>query len=67
MRKRISCKIIRSVSLGESADGLRKVGRPIASMAKAREVASLTYTNRLVITRTSIDDCFAARALDFCV
>jgi hypothetical protein len=67
MRKKISCKIIRSVSLGESADGLRKAGKPKAHRAKTRRTASVTYTNRLVLTRTSIDEGFRTRALDFCV
>ncbi len=67
MRKKISCKIIRSVSLGESADGLRKASKPKAHRTKTHRAASVTYTNRLVITRTSIDDDFTTRTLDFCV
>ncbi|KPK43254.1 MAG: hypothetical protein AMJ65_06355 [Phycisphaerae bacterium SG8_4] len=65
MRKRISCKIIRSVPLGERADKLQNAGKPKAHHANARGVASLTYNGRLVVTRTSMDYDSAARTFDF--
>ncbi|MBL7187281.1 MAG: hypothetical protein ISS70_13250 [Phycisphaerae bacterium] len=65
MRKRISCKIIRSVPLGESADELQNTGKPKTHHAKTRGVASLTYTDRLVVTRMSIDYDLTARTFDF--
>jgi len=67
MRKRIPCKIIKSVPLYKGADGLQRAGKPEGRRAKTRKVASLTYTNRLVITRASTDDSLTARTLDFCV
>jgi len=65
MRKRISCKIVRSVPLGERADKLHNAGKPKAHHAKSRGVASLTYTDRFVVTRTSIDYDLTARTFDF--
>ena len=65
MRKRISCKIIRSVPLGERADKLQDAGKPKTHHAKSRGVASLTYNDRLVVTRTSMDYDLTARTFDF--
>ncbi len=67
MRKTISCKVIKSVPLSKSDDGLRGAGKLNARHAGIGDVAALTYTNRLIIIRTDPDDCPTARALDFCV
>ena len=65
MIKRISCRIIRSVPLGERADKLQNAVKPKAHHAKPRGVASLTYNNRLVVTRTSMDYDLTVRTFDF--
>jgi hypothetical protein len=65
MRKRISCKIIRSVPLGERADKLQNAVKPKVHHARTRTVASLTYNNRLVVTRTSLDYDLSTRTFDF--
>lgn len=67
MRKRISCKVVRSVTLGKTDDGLQRMSRSGAERRENSCTASLTYTARLVVTRTDIDDCHAVRTLDFCV
>jgi hypothetical protein len=67
MRKTISCKVIKSVPLSKSDDGLRSAGNSNARHAGVSNVAALTYTNRLIIIRTDPDDCLTARSLDFCV
>jgi hypothetical protein len=64
MKKKISCKVVRSVTLGESDDVLRSAIRSNAERIETPGVASLTYTSRLVVIRTYIDDGFGARTLD---
>ena len=64
MRKKISCKVVRSVTLGQSADDLQCVNRSSGELIEAGSVASLTYTCRLAVTRTDIDEAFAAGTLD---
>ena len=64
MRKKIPCKVVRSVTLGESDDGLRCTVRSYAERTETASVASLTYTCRLVVIRADIDEALAARTLD---
>jgi hypothetical protein len=66
MRKRISCKIIKSVPLNAGDDRPRQgcganMQHPIIS-----DTAVYTYTPRLVVTTTCIDDRPAAQFLDCC-
>ena len=67
MRKTISCKVVKSVPLSKSDDGLRGAGKSNARHTGVGDVAALTYTSRLVIARTDIDDGLTAWILDFCV
>lgn len=67
MRKTISCKVIKSVPLSKSNNGLHSAGKLNARHAGIGDVGALTYTNRLIIIRTDPDDGLTARALDFCV
>ena len=67
MRKKIPCKVIRSVSLGKSDAGLHGTNGSDAEHAQTVGTAYLTYTARMVVTRTDIDDGFAAHSLDFSV
>ncbi len=64
MRKKIPCKVVRSVTLGQSDDALRCAITSNAERMETASVASLTYTSRLVVIRTDIDEALAARTLD---
>ncbi len=66
MRKRISCKVIRSVTLGKTDRGLQCASGSNARRPGTAGAASFTYTSRLVVTRTDIEDGFGARTLDLC-
>jgi len=63
MRKKISCKIIRSVPLIKSDDALWNTGRPSTRQTKIAD-AALSYTDRLVVIKANLDDVPAARTLD---
>jgi len=65
MRKKIPCKIIRSVSLGENDAGLHRENGSDAEHTRTVGTAYLTYTARMVVTRTDIDNSFAEHSLDF--
>ena len=65
MRKKIPCKIIRSVTLGKSNAGLHRENGSDAEHNRTAGTAFLTYTARMVVTRTDIDDSFAEHSLDF--
>ena len=67
MRKKIPCKVIRSVSLGKSDAGLHRPERSDAELTRPTGTACLTYTARMVATRTDIDDAFASHSIDFSV
>ncbi len=90
MRKRISCKIIRTIPLSMCSSELRHEGRSNdkphnisnasrtpkakkyvwepAANAQARHTSnSVTYTDRLNITRMSINDSLTAQVLDIYV
>ncbi len=62
MRKRIQCRVIRSVPLGKGDEGLKSGGRP--SVHDSLIADAVTYTHRLVITRTRPDEAPRARTLD---
>ena len=64
MRKKISCKIIRSVPLTKSDDALWNTGKPSARQSRIADAAALSYTDRLVVTKAGLDDVPAARTLD---
>ena len=64
MRKKISCKVIRSVPLIKSDDALWNRGKPSFRRPKTADVAALSYTDRLVVTKARLDDVSAARTLD---
>ncbi len=66
MRKKIPCKVVRSVTLGKSDDAFRSAGGSNAERLEAASTAYLTYTSRLVVTKTDIDDGFSAETLDLC-
>ena len=67
MRKRISCRVIRSVPLDRSDDSLRNVGKPSVHQRIIADAAALTYTGRLVVTRTGLDAAPSPRTLDLYV
>ncbi|MHC4170881.1 MAG: hypothetical protein ACYSWQ_28420 [Planctomycetota bacterium] len=66
MKKKIPCKVVRSVTLGQSDGAFRCAIRPSAERMETASVASLTYTSHLVVKRTDIDETHAARTLDLC-
>ena len=65
MRKKIPCKIIRSVSLGKSDVGLQQANGSDAERTGPAGTACLTYTARMVVTRTDINDGLTAHSVDF--
>lgn len=90
MRKRIPCKVIRTIPLSKSSDELRHTSRsnvksrnisdaprtryttkrvwePAANAQVKHSGNSVTYTDRLDITRMSLDDGLTAQILDFYV
>jgi hypothetical protein len=66
MRKRIPCKVVRSVTLGKSDDRCRHVSGSSVYHSGAPDIASLTYTSRMVVTKSDIDDDYSASTLDLC-
>ena len=75
MAKKISCQVVRSVSLSKSGDALlhayqsnnnlHKIDDVIAVSVRARHTHNpVTYTARLDITRVSIDNSPTGRTLD---
>ncbi|MHC4426474.1 MAG: hypothetical protein ACYSYV_10295 [Planctomycetota bacterium] len=66
MRKRISCKIIKSVPLDAGDDRLRQDCRANVQHPKITDIGTSSYTHRLVVTKTCIDDGPAVRFLDCC-
>ena len=81
MRKRISCKVVRSIPLSRSSDGLRyvhvsindkpynisdaSIRTPSANAQVRHANNSFTYTGSLKITRVPIDDGLTAQILDY--
>jgi hypothetical protein len=90
MRKRISCKVVRSIPLIKSSDELRHSSTSNIKSDKFRDTAgipntkkyawepavttkakhagySVTYTDRLSLTRIPLDNGLTAQTLDFYV
>jgi hypothetical protein len=70
MRKRISCKVIRTIPLSQCGvePNTKKYVWESAANAQARRTNnSFTYSDRLDITRMSIDDGLTAQVLDIYV
>ena len=65
MRKRISCKIIKSVPFdsGENRSACRVLS---AAYSAERRIGNSTYTPRLLVTTIRNDDSSAAQILDCC-
>ena len=64
MKKRIECKVIRSVPLDGSRDSTRyatTLGNPGSII---NDLAAFTYTARLIATRTRVDDGLTSPILD---
>jgi len=66
MRKKISCKIIKSVPLGTGDDRPRQSCNANMQYPKISDIGTSSYTPRLVVIATSINDSPAARFLDCC-
>jgi hypothetical protein len=66
MRKRISCKIIKSVPLDAGDDQPRQGCGANMQHPTISDIGTFTYTPRLVVTKTCIDGSPAARFLDCC-
>jgi len=64
MRKKISCKIIKSVPLGGGGDRLGQSCHTNLQHPKISDIGTSTYTHRLVVTTTCIGDSPAAQILD---
>ena len=67
MRKRISCRVVRSIPLGVSGDAQQHAGRSDNKRPRISNTAALTYTDRLHITKAAFDERMAAQILDFYV
>jgi len=65
MRKRISCRVVRSVPLGKGGDALQST--PAPPIHDFRTAGAIIYTRRLTITRTRPDDAASVRTLDLYV
>jgi hypothetical protein len=65
MRKRIPCRVIRSVRLGKGGEAPESASRP--SVQDSLVADAVTYTHRLTITRTRPDEAAAIQRLDFYV
>ncbi|MHC4605276.1 MAG: hypothetical protein ACYS6W_18320 [Planctomycetota bacterium] len=64
MRKRIPCKIIRSVPLYRTDEGLQSQSGP--GVHESLGADPVTYSRRIVITRTCPDEASAAQRFDLC-
>jgi len=64
MRKRISCKIIKSVPFDSGDDRLRQGFSANMLNPKISHIGTSTYTPRLVVTTSSIHEKATARFLD---
>jgi len=67
MRKRISCKVIRSVPLGACDDRQRSTSRPGIDRPGIGNVAGFTRTGRPLMASACVEDGMRSRALDFYV
>jgi len=66
MRKRITCKVTRSVTLGKIVEGRQGVCESSIDRTCSDGIASLTYTSRMVVTQSDIDDECTAGILNLC-
>jgi len=64
MRKRISCKIIKSVPFDSGEDRLRQSFSANMQQPKTSDIGTSTYTPRLVVRKTFIDKKSTAGFLD---
>jgi len=64
MRKKISCKIIKSVPLGADGDQPRQSFSENIQHPKINDIGTSIYTPRLLVIKTSINDSSTARFLD---
>ncbi len=62
MRKRIPCRVIRSVRLGKGGEAPQSASRP--DVRDSLVSKAVTYTRRLIITRTSPDEASSVRTFD---
>jgi len=67
MRKRISCKVIRSVPLGTCDSGHRIAGRPDAARPGTGNTFGFTRTGRPLTTTAWAEDGMRAQVLDLYV
>jgi len=66
MRKRITCKVTRSVTLGKIVEGRQGVCESSIRRTRTDDIASVTYTSRMVVTKSDIDDECTAGILNLC-
>jgi len=66
MRKRISCKIINSVTLDAGIDQPRQSYVTNLQQPKISEIGAFSYTHRLVVTKHCIDEKPFTGFLDCC-
>jgi len=64
MRKRISCKIIKSVPFDSGDNRLRQRCNVKMQQPKINDIGTSSYTSRLLVTTTSIDENATAQFLD---
>lgn len=62
MRKRVSCRVVRSVQLGKAGQTLHSA--PASSFGNFRPVGPVTYTRRFAILQTSLEEPAVTRNLD---
>jgi len=62
MRKRVSCRVVRSIRLGKAGEALHSAST--SSVGDFRAAGPATYTRRLIILRTSPDEAAATQNLD---
>ena len=66
MRKKISCRIIKSVPLGTGDNRLSRNCSVNIQHPKTNNTGTSSYTHLLVVINTSIDDKPVAQFLDCC-
>jgi hypothetical protein len=62
MRKRVSCRVIRSVRLGKAGEALHSPAT--ASVGDFRVAGPVTYSRRLITLRPCPDEAAGPRTLD---
>jgi len=66
MRKKISCKIIKSVPFDSGDNRLRQSFSANMQQPKISSIGNSTYTPHLLVTTICNDDSSAAQILDCC-